>query len=854
MMHVSLSHRRPSASIRGNGPSVGFARRLALSLVVAVCAAVPALALERPTIWVQASDREAILQKIDDHEWAQQLFTELKKRADAAVVKHSADVDAYLRQLSFDGVSPKSGHPQLYIIENDRPRTPGSAARASLMNLLQEGVDCGVMYFLTGEEPYARLAADVAATYVRGVSAIEPTIAHNGGLLYPKDHLKEARIFGAQLPIVYDFAHPFLIAGGDAYNLATSKREPFPFDEAQRTFGIYVDRAINTGIVDCNWPVLESPSLVGNLLALESERDRERFLPYYLYRDTKNQDSLKTVAETYRKSGGSWPEPQGYAAGVGYLSTYLMTMLERRDPSLRLAEKYPEPPASLIRLESLRFPNADFPTLGDAPRFIEQDFETFEYAYHLAKIAGRSDEANIYGGLLLDGIAAGTYDRGELRPQTNRPTPYLVPLQLLWGEPQLEGDFSLEALPRTDNIDFAGLYLQRNASSEDFERHSLMAFAAAGHFIHAHATGLHAEFYGKGEVLGLRAGTGLYGSDLHENFYVLPASGNTVISNGATVGKGDWVNRGINQAELVSIEPASRAEAVSPDHSFSTMDFDDEHNTVARSQHRRTIAVVRTSPTTGYYVDVFRARSRGHREEFHDYIYRNVGEEMKVHATDASTLNFEPTPDRYPETPDRPSHPRYKNKYPGWQKFTEVKTTDPGTRGVVATFSASDFGDEPLLMRAHLPHVAERELTTALSPPAPSSEGAYRKIETPLLVLRQQGDAWDQPFATVLEPGIGEGDAGTIKSVETLTSKGVFSGLKIESEVDGERLVQHVLLLERGQVYEDAELGLHFSGHFAIVTVKGDGEAGSLYLGDGQKLTFGEHELTGGSGYLTWGD
>ena len=52
---------------------------------LAVSLAIPVVAIERPTIWVQRSDREAILEKIENHDWAARLYTELKDRSDALV-------------------------------------------------------------------------------------------------------------------------------------------------------------------------------------------------------------------------------------------------------------------------------------------------------------------------------------------------------------------------------------------------------------------------------------------------------------------------------------------------------------------------------------------------------------------------------------------------------------------------------------------------------------------------------------------------------------------------------------------------------------------------------------------------
>ena len=843
-------------SIPRNGLRLALQASALCALTLAAIA-LPSLAQaeERPNIWVRPSDRAAILEKIETQDWAAKLYQQLKSRADEAVATHRKDPAAYIRQLSFEGES-SSGHPQLMVIKNDRdrPHQAGGPARMALMTLLQEAIDCGVLYYLTGDETYAQVGADVLSAFARGVEEIEPTIKHNGGLLYDRNHLKEARIFGAQVPIVYDFIHPYLAKGGGALNLATGQREAFPFELAQRVFRIYIERALNTGIVNCNWPVLESSSLVHNTLALEDPAEREKYLPYYLEIDTKNQDSLRRVAEIYRESGGVWPEPQGYASYVGHYSTFLMTLLQRRDPSLKLGQRYPEPAASLIRDEYLRFPNGDIMTLGDAhgERAHPPLYEAFELAYHLAKIGEQLDQANIYGGIIKEGIAKGQYDRSQLKERDTSAAPYYTPTQLLWQEPVVEGEFKLAALPRTDDIAFAGLFLQRNLSSADEVQDSLMAFNAAGHFVHAHATGLHAEFYGKGQVLGLRAGTGQYGSELHENFYAMPASGNTVISNGASATAGGWVNRKINQAELSAMEPMPRQAAVSPDHSFSTTNYLDEYNTVAPAEHQRTIALVRTSPTTGYYVDIFRARSDD-KGQFHDYLYRNLGETLDIATSQGRTLAFTPTPDRYPVAPN--INPKVNGSYdhPGWSFLEELQTAPFGESGLTGSFVAKGFGKLPLGMRFHLPKIGASEITTALSPPSLNSYGTYRtKTKTPMFLLRQQGEAWDRPFAAIYEPTIGLKDKGSVTSVEALTADNKFCGLKVQSSVEKKTITQYILVLQPGQSFALPEADLSFEGHFAIVTLEGNGQSGSLYLGSGEKLSCGEHEIANAPAYLSW--
>lgn len=379
-----------------------------------------------------------------------------------------------------------------------------------------------------------------------------------------------------------------------------------------------------------------------------------------------------------------------------------------------------------------------------------------------------------------------------------------------------------------------------------------MAFMASGHFIHAHATGLHAEFYGKGEVLGLRAGTGQYGSDLHQNYYSLFASGNTVISNGASATAGGWVDREIHQAELVSMEPLPREEAISPHHSFTTARFLDEHNRIAPSQHQRTLALVRTSEQTGYYVDIFRARS-DQEGEYHDYLYHNIGERLTLLGENKKPLGLSNDANRFSNPGFEQRHKRYHYDHPGWHFFEEIKTAKIENQGISAHFEATKFGQHPLSMHVHLPAQGSREISSVVGPPSLSSVGPYLKEKTPAFVVRQKGPAWNQPFVAIYEPTIGKKDEGTIKTVEVLKDdKGKFSGIKILSTVDKKKLTQFVLALEPGQSFNLPEHKLSFEGHFAIVTIEGEGKSGSLYLGDGSRLALGKRKLSGPSEYMEW--
>lgn len=107
------------------------------------------------------------------------------------------------------------------------------------------------------------------------------------------------------------------------------------------------------------------------------------------------------------------------------------------------------------------------------------------------------------------------------------------------------------------------------------------------------------------------------------------------------------------------------------------------------------------------------------------------------------------------------------------------------------------------------------------------------------MVVRQEGEAWSNPFAYVFESYINEEQGPAIQSVETLTEAGEFKGLIVESLIDGEVIHQYILNPDNSAPpYHNAELGITFSGHFAVVTTHANGDLVSLYIGDGNSIQY----------------
>lgn len=808
--------------------------------------------VERPSIWVKNAEREQILNKINQEAWAKAVFEELKHRVKAYATENTNKRSQNLNELPLVWFEDKSVPPTL-----PKFRMEGGGSKAQLTSVikaLQDGVDCGVLYFVTQESKYASCGADILYTYINALKSmdVQKEGPMNSGWMFPTDHLYEARVIGAQLPVIYDFVYPYLTSGGKVYDLATKQLTDFNFDDAQNTFKTYIWLAMNKGLLDSNWPVLESSSLVHNILALDNKAEINKYLPYYTHVNTNNQASLKMIAEKFENKGDIWPESFQYSQHVAAFSVYLMTLLDRYDPSLKLGAKYPNITGAFLSYYNLQYPNGEYPYIGDGHRYYKPEFEALEMSYLLAKLNGNKQLQTEFGNYLASSIKEGVYDRGHLHKRFYGAAPYYKPTHLLWYDNKITSTGSVDVAPprpRTLRLEYAGMNIQRNVNFEKPIKNSLMAFVAGGSYIHGHASGMDMELYGQGHVLGIDGGKGTYRTDIHENYYRLFSAHNSVISNGASASKGGWINLGINKVEAIVTEPYYGELGVSPNHSFSMSSFYDEFNLVAPAQHQRTLSLIKISDTQGYYLDIFKAKS-DHEQQYHDYVYHNIGDKVEISSA-GKTVTMTDDANRYQASAEIPWVFHDKYRHPGWHFFTDVKTHKASANQFEATFSATKLGDKAIFMRAITPSGNEQEITQLKAPQAYGAAKPYNKKPLPTFILRKQGDAWDEPFVVAYE-SITEGEQYTINHVERLTTNGAFKGVKVNLTVKGKQLTQYIINQDTiDDVYQDDKTGIYFKGRFAIISINDKGQLNEMYIGNGKTLSYQHTKLNADSTKLS---
>lgn len=803
----------------------------------------------RPSIWVRNSEKAAILDKIANHPWAASLRNSLQSRMAANLASHQSDRDAFIRQLPVEW----DRSPARYKAIPAFPEwTTGGVqgVRGPTESRFNAALDCAVLYYLTGNEAYAALAGDLLHNVVRTLLPVAAsTSVGNGGWIFQNDFLKEARVSGTQLPVVYDFLYGYLKVN-PVYDVQSGNLVPFEHGEAQVMFRKFYQLCRDHGQTNNNWSALMATCMLNNLLALNDEAERDTALNVYITTGGPRQDPLAKDYQNYSQAGDIWPESLQYANAVANIRATHMVLIERFDPSRNLFNSYPNLPLSLGRVSELVYPNGQLIRFGDGQRSGgSPPYFRYELIYQHALARGRSNLTSYFGPLIKKGMETGAHNRASL-PDYSALGQHDELLKLLWFAPEIVEQAAEPVLPRTDRLPFAGITLQRNPSPLDGS-HGLMSFVGGGGFVHSHASGMSMELYGLGHVLGAKGGRSTYQTPIHNNYYRLFAANNTVIVNGGSRGEGGWQGISINNVQNVAMEPQASASAVSPKHSFSVSSFVDDKGSLAQGTQQRTLALVRSSPTSGFYVDVFRTRSTVTNRtattlngpvtnQYHDYIYRNVGNlnpEVLVNGTPAS---FTSQANRF-QNDIGDSY-----KQPGWRYFENTRVTQPVNQPVRAQFVAN-VGGQQRCMTLHMPAVSSREIAMVESPPIVDAPSPYTNAKSPTLVIRQIGDTWDRPFVSVFEPHFGN-NGGTIQNVTPLSRDGNVVGVKVDSVIGGKNASHYIISNPAdNQPYTNSSAGISFSGRFGIIADMGGGEI-SLYLGRGSALSYRGRSISTNNG------
>ena len=692
-------------------------------------------------------------------------------------------------------------------LESVHPSKTGRNIESLNCEILGIARDAAFLYWMTGEEKYARLAAGVFDTYMTGIYYRNVPVDLNHGHQQTLVGLTSFEVIHEDaLHIVvplYDFLYHYL-------------QSNYP-DKMMIYAGAlkkWADNIIANGVPHNNWDLLQARYIMNVGLVLEDNKEyadgkgREYYIDYVMNRSSIRQWSLTKLADYgFDSETGIWAECPGYSSVV--INDYA-NFTHQFDHNLQydLVKAMPVLAKAVATTPQYLFPNRMICGFGDThPSYLSTNF--FIRMIQNAQANGKKEQERYFTALLKClNPEEGSEKSGKKNVRASVNSFFEdKPLVL---DPKVEAgkiEDYVSPLFYAPNVSWL---VQRNGMHP---RNSLMISLNASEGNHMHANGISMELYGKGYVLGPDAGIGLFlysGLDYAEYYSQFP-SHNTVCVDG------------------ISCFPAS----AEPGKGFTSVTYSQVafREPESRADQTRLMGIVTTGPETGYYVDVFRSRKERGGDKMHDYFYHNLGQTMTLTAADGTDLNLQPTE----ELAFAGAH-LYAYSYLYDKK---VATTGQDVK-VTFTIDMKDKGGDDISMNLWMKGEPEREVFTALSP---MTEGLsrtphmpYNIKEQPTLtfVARQHGEAWNRPFVAVYEPST-QKEPSAIQSVSYFDAEepGLkdFAGICVESK-NGR--TDHIFSLTDSSQTATYQ-GMKVKADYAVISNEYAGNR-TLFIGNGTQL------------------
>jgi hypothetical protein len=253
-----------------------------------------------------------------------------------------------------------------------------------------------------------------------------------------------------------------------------------------------------------------------------------------------------------------------------------------------------------------------------------------------------------------------------------------------------------------------------------------------------------------------------------------------------------------------------------------------------QSDQLRLTSIIRTSDSTGYYVDIFRSKRRDAQDKMHDYFYHNMGQQLIL--TDASN-NLLPLQ----ATEQLSFGGGYLSAYDYfWDKRSVTTTAD-----VKAKFSLSIPGREDLQMNMWMKGDTRRQFFTVKAPMSKAIDrmglpAEIAELPLPTLIMRQQGEAWTKPFVAVFEPSTASQPAAitNITAFHPTDAAADFVGLSISSSNGGKQYIFSNATANNKITYHNRS----FEGTYGIISETSTG-INYLFLGNGRSISQGDYRL-----------
>ncbi|MNK15560.1 Heparinase II/III-like protein [compost metagenome] len=710
--------------------------------------------------------------------------------------------------------SSKQGEPLEWV---DQANASGANIESINNEILRLGRDGAFVYWLTGDEKYAKFAYDVFNTYMMGIYyRNEPKDLGNGHAqtlvaMTTFEVIQEAILH--DLAAYYDFLHPYI-------QQKHGSQIPV-FDTA---FKKWIDLTIKNGVPHNNWNLHQAGIILPVAMVLEDNKKyedgkgREYYINHILNVTTPRQWSIpKLMQYGYDFNNGVWNESPGYAQSV---TKIFMEFIHQYDNTFNqnLLPYTPVMYKAVSVLPQYLFPNGLTSAFGDSYYGKISEEPIRDMVVMAQKHNNKADEEKytaMYKLFVGDGI--NVEETKKIAPQV---ASFFTAKPLVLNPSTQKAKLSDYITPTFYAPNVSWL-VQRNKN--DSKANGLMISQYASYGNHAHSNGVAMELYGKGYILGAESGIGSsYFEKPYLEYYSQFPAHNTVMVDGVSKYPEMLSN---HPFDLLSSYPASgKKSGYFPDITYSSVYFLEPES---RSDQNRFLSIVSTGETTGYYVDIFRSKKQRKGDKFHDYFYHNLGQELSIQDTKSKNLALQSSD----EMAFAGGH-LFALDYM-WDKRS-VKTNNDYR----ATWKMAMPDSNHIYMNLWMKGYEGREVFSIKAPAVKSFRAnhdvPYALDKSPYLTIsaRQHGEAWNHPFVSVFEPTT-EKDGKSITSISSFEVKNAspdFVGLVVKSKTGR---TDHIFSSVKDELV--AYKNMAVNGTYGVITE--EGKDFTLFLGNGKKIT-----------------
>ncbi|RED94662.1 hypothetical protein [Marinoscillum furvescens] len=826
-----------------------------------------------PRIYVNQEGKKDLLKTIKKEAWAQEVLDGIHQRIDAHVERHVSDPEWMVSRLMMywktkatnvyvegiyyshaDGEAPvptvrftgsrdyttdyampeledilpyMNDERGLYLVNRRKegrpmewvdPSETGGIIHRHNQRIIGYARDAAFLYWLEGDERYARFAFDIFDTYMMGMYyRSEPIDLLNGHIqtlvgLTCFQVIHESTLTDAA--VLYDFLHQYV-----------EESAPDRLRLYDATIKKWNDLIIKNGVPQNNWNLHQAKIILKAAMVLQDDdhyddgKGRQHYINYILNETSARQWSMnRFLAYGYDFSNGVWAECPGYSFGVikdltRFIYDFDNTFEHNLLPYMPVMDK------AVQVLPQYLFPNGQTIAFGDS-NYGPLSTDAMALMIRLAQKYGDTDREKKYTEMYRLFSSEGSA-KSKRKPRAQITSFFASkPLEL---DPRYTAGQREDYITQTFYAPNVSWHVQRMGEGQD----GMMVSLNGSLGNHMHANGINMELYGKGFVQGADPGKGAgYLQPIYLEYYSQFPAHNTVMVDGAS----SYTEMlSYHAFDLMSEYPqAGQKSGYNPDITYADVYFLEPET---RSDQSRLVSIVKTGASTGYYVDVFRSRKQRKGDKFHDYYYHNLGQSMQIMDESGTPLELSPS-----EEMGFAGGHLYALDYM-WDKESKHTSEDYQVQWKI------DMPDEQedVYMNLWMKGTEGREVYSIKSPPnkAFKQKGAipYEVSKQPYLTFaaRQHGAAWERPFVSVYEPYT-SAEGKRIASIDGFADENgnkEFVGIQIRHKSGREDLIfsrANGAMAKYGKMSTDAS--------YALIGLEGEDLV--LFMGNGTSLQYDE--------------